>query len=194
MSEELDFELVEDSSDQWDEVTIEADEETTPSAWAEEGSGDDTTPAKSNKSNFKKMSKLNKALIAENKRLKAEKAKATKAVKAAQISEDDFEDLDIEESFDKTEFRFFLIENPDAKEYSREIQNTIEEYPNLSFEDALALAKARKPKQSTSSSDFDTRSVNTKVKKKLADLTNEEALKLPNSKYLEYKRLKGTQI
>ena len=187
---ELDFELVDDSSDQWEEVTTETNESTEDFEQDSKNSDEqDTSSAKKgNKSNWKKINKLNKALIAENKKLKALADKA----KSKPQEVDEFDDLeDDEPSFDKTEFRFFLIENPEAKEYSKEIESTINDYPNLSLDDALALAKAKKPKQSETSDDFSTKSVNTKVRKRLWDLTDEEALKLDGSKYLEYMRLKG---
>ena len=120
------------------------------------------------------MSKLNRALIAENKKLKAN------ASKKAVINDDEFDDLEDDDSdvFDRTEFRFFVIENPEAKDFSKEIEAIVSTNPTLDFEDALALAKAKKPKESTSSDDFSTKSVNTKVRKRLGDLTEEEALKL----------------
>lgn len=190
MSEELDFELVDDSVDGQEEVTVESDEETTSSDdKSEKGSEDNTTSAKSNKSNFKKISKLNKALLAENKKLKAKMAQKAKA----EESQDDFEDLEEDgaEGFDKTEFRFFVLENPEAKEFAQDIEEIMDEYPNMDFKDALALAKAKKPTESKDSDDFTTKSVNTKVRKRLGDLTQEEALKLPTKQYLEYQRLKG---
>lgn len=189
-NDELGFELIDENDDSTD-INNNSDEWTNDSDSQEskQNSEDDTTSnAKSNKSNWKKVNKLNKALIAENKRLKALADKA----KSKPAEADEFDDLeDDEPAFDKTEFRFFLIENPEAKEYSAEIEATINDYPNLTLEDALALAKAKKPKESTSSDDFNTKSVNTKVRKRLSDLTDEEALKLDGKKYLEYMRLKG---
>lgn len=181
--DELDFQLIDENDDSQSANENEVEETSNSDDKSKKEEATDTSPArKSNKSNFKKINKLNKALIAENKRLK-EKLSTTKT------SSDDFDDDDDDDiSFDRNEFRFFLIENPEAKEYSKEIENTINLYPNLSFEDALALAKAKQPKKSQSSDDFSTKSVNTKVRKRLSELTEEEALKLDNSKYLEWAR------
>ena len=190
MSNELDFELIDDSSDQWEQAEVETNEWSNDSDSQE--SKQDTeentaSTAKSNKSNWKKINKLNKALIAENAKLKAEAEKA----KSKPTQFDEFDDLEEDDIIiDKNELRFFLIENPEAKEFKNEIENIVNDYPNLSLDDALALAKAKKPKQSTSSDDFNTKSVNTKVRKRLEDLTEEEALKLDSTKYLQYMRLK----
>jgi len=189
--DELDFELIDESGDGQDETTIETNEGTDTSANAKQDSEDNTTSTKSKKSNFKKMSKINKWLKAEN----AELQKRLKALEVNDIDvdddEEDYDNYDEVNGFDKTEFRFFTIENPEAKEYRTWMESILEEYPNMSFEDALALVKAKTPKESTSSNDFSSRWSNVKVRKRLADLTDEEALKLPNNKYLEYQRVKG---
>ncbi len=181
-----DFELIEDSTDgASDEVTIETE-------WIDDSANAEkvdevpnTTSTKSKKSNFKKLSKLNKALKAENKKLREQ---------AERNNNDDDDDYDFEEDeageFDRTEFRFFTIENPEAKDFSEDIEAIVTDNPNMSFEDALLFAKAKRPKTSTSSNDFNTTSANTKVRKKLADLSRDEALKLDNTKYLEWARLK----
>lgn len=193
MSNELDFELIDDSSDQWEQAEVETNEEIDTSGDnPKKSDGDDTTPAKGKKSNWKKMSKINKGLKMENFELR----KKLKQLEESQNKGDDlelFDDFDDEEEtgFDKTEFRFFTIENPEAKEYKNQMESILDSYPDISFDDALALAKAKKPKQSQSSDDFNTKSVNTKVRKRLEDLTEEEALKLDGTKYLQYMRSKG---
>ena len=188
MSEELDFELVEDNDDGQSDTTNEDNESITDSEESKEGDEEDTTAStKGKKSNWKKISKINKGLKAEN----AELRKKLEALKANKTEEDDFDDEEDNDTwFDATEFRFFLIENPEAKDYRSQIESTLNDYPNLSFEDALALVKAKTPKESTSSKDFSTKWSNVKVRKRLADLTDEEALKLDNKKYLEYQRIK----
>ena len=190
MSEELDFELVEDTVDGQAEATIETDESTTDSANAEEGSEENTdTSTKGKKSNWKKMSKINKGLKAEN----AELRKKLNALNANESDDDwDYDDDDVESfEFDRTEFRFFTIENPEAKEYKAQMEEVLSDYPNMSFDDALALVKAKTPQESTSSTDFSSKWSNVKVRKRLEDLTEDEALKLDNKKYLEYQRIKG---
>ena len=187
--QDLDFELIDDSSDQWENLENENQEEQIDTSDDKSKKSDEqnTGSTKSNKSNWKKINKLNKALLAENARLKDEAKKA----KSKPVTPDEFDDLDDDEPiFDKTEFRFFIIENPDAKDYKNDIENIMTYNPTLSLEDAFALAKAKKPKQSQSSDDFNTKSVNTKVRKRLEDLTEEEALKLDGTKYLQYMRAK----
>ena len=188
MSTELDFELVEDSIDGGDEVTIETNEDTTASDSTESQSDseENTISTKSKKSNFKKIAKLNKALKAENKRLREAQSEA---------QDDDDEDFDDEDTstadnFDRTEFRFFTLENPEAKEFSDAIEEIVTVNPNMSFDDALTLVKAKQPRTSSSSNDFGTTSANTKVRKRLNDLTSDEALTLSPAKYLEWSRAK----
>jgi len=186
--DELDFELIDESSDQ-DDSTIETNEETTFSDdESKTGSEDNTSSTNGKKSNWKKMSKAMKAKDQEIADLRAQ-------LEWNSSDKDDDDDWDYEFNdeggFDKTEFRFFTIENPEAKEYSRELEAILNQYSDMSFEDALTLAKAKKPTESTSSNDFSSRSSNVKVRKRLADLTEDEALKLDWKKYLEYNRLKG---
>ena len=173
--DELDFELIDESSDQ-DETTIETNEDSTSSDdESETGSEENTSSTKSKKSNWKKMSK---AMKAKDKQIADLQAKLD-----GQSSDDDDDDGDyeldeVEGGFDKTEFRFFVIENPEAREYSKELEVAVNKYPDMSFEDALTFVKAKTPQESTSSNDFSSKSSNVKVRKRLADLTEEEALKL----------------
>lgn len=185
-TEDLDFELIEDDDIIDDDIEIETDEEATPSGKTKEGSGEDTTPAKGKKkntSNFKKLAKINKALKEENRLLREGKSK---------VDPTEPEDDDDEPYVSSTEMRLFIVENPEAKEYKEAIETIIEESKGtLWFERAFTLAKAEKPKESEDEDDFKTKWSNVKVKKRLIDLTEEEALKLPNNKYLEYQRKKG---
>jgi hypothetical protein len=70
------------------------------------------------------------------------------------------------------------LENPDAIEFKKEMKSESEKYPNLSLDDLLTLVKAKKPTESKSSKDFSSKSSNTKARKKITDLTEEEATKL----------------
>lgn len=189
MSEELDFELVEDSDDGQDESTNQANEDTTASDdKSKDSSEGNTTSAKSKKSNWKKMSK---AMKEKDKKIASLESRLAKLESSSNDSDDDYEEeIDLEDNFDKNEFRFFLIENPEAKDYKNELQNQLDKYPDMSFEDALALVKAKTPKPSESSKDFSLKWSNVKVRKRLEDLTEDEALKLSNDKYLEWNRLK----
>ena len=185
-NEELEIELVDDSTDEGED-TNDSNEETLSSDDESESSDeDDTTSTKSKKSNWKKMAKLNKALMAENKKLKAAQNREV----GNDDDDDDFEDEDEEElgTFDKTEFRFFTIENPEAKPFAKEIEKVVLNHPKMSFEDALLLVKAKQPKTSVSSNDFSTKSANTKIRKTISQITAEEALKLPPEQYLKWAR------
>lgn len=184
--QDLDFELIDDTN--IDEIEVDTDEAAPASAKAEDGEGDDTTPAKGkrkkNSSNWKKVTKTNKALINENKRLR-------KLAGVDEADEDEDEDAD-EAYFSSTDLRLFVVENPESKEYKDDIAAIIEDSKGtLSFDRAFALAKAERPPESEDEDDFKTKGSNVKVKKRLEDLTEEEALKLPNNKYLEYQRKKG---
>lgn len=183
--EDLDFELIEDDDIVEDEVEVKTDEEATPSDKTKEGSGEDTTPAKwkKNKSNWKKAAKKIQALTEENRKLREWRWS---------LDDDDDDDDDGETYVSSTEMRLFVVENPEAKEYKDEIESIIEESKGiLSFERAFTLAKAERPQESQDEDDFKTKWSNVKVKKRLVDLTEEEALRLPNNKYLEYQRKKG---
>ena len=185
MSEELDFELIDDSADQ-DDSTTETNESTTDSEEDSKASSEDNTAStKGKKSNWKKMSKMLKALKSENEELK----KSQKTTKVDDTDDEEFDFDDDSVGFDKTEFRFFTIENPEAKEHQAEMEKTLEKYSDMSFEDALALVKAKIPKESKSSNDFSSKSTNVKVRKKLADLSDDEAVKLSPAKFLEHQRL-----
>jgi hypothetical protein len=53
---------------------------------------------------------------------------------------------------DKTsdlELRLFFIENEDAKKYKEKFLEVKAKYPDMSFDDALDLAKSKTPKEST---------------------------------------------
>jgi len=188
MADKLDFELIDESADQ-DDSTTETNEDTTSSEEDSKTSSEgNTSSTKSKKSNWKKMSKTMK----DQAKLIAKLEAKLEWTSSANDDDDEWDYEDEEEGgFDKTEFRFFTIENPEAKEYSKQLESALNTYPNMSFEDALTLVKAKTPTESTSSNDFSSKSSNVKVRKRLADLTEEEALKLSNSKYLEYQRSKG---
>lgn len=44
--------------------------------------------------------------------------------------------------------RLFFVENEEARPYKNEFVKVREQYPTLSFDDALELAKSRTPKES----------------------------------------------
>ena len=90
--------------------------------------------------------------------LEAQLAKGSKTSKPADDYDEDEDDFDDEEiAYDKNELRWFLIENEGAKEYRKDIESVLGDYPNMSFQDALTFAKAKTPQESKSSSNFSTR-------------------------------------
>lgn len=129
---------------------------------------------KKNPSNFKKLSKALKWATATIKEL-----------------EDKLASLDEKpKQNDTTELRLFLVENPEAKEYKEGIQEALNEFPNISLEKAYAYAKVNTPK-SQDKEDFNLKNRTVEQKKKLEDLSDDEALKLDNKSYLEYMRKTG---
>jgi len=165
---ELDFELVNsfDGDDVEDQDTIEQDD-SSDDIW-----DDEDTSKKKNPSNFKKLSKAHKGAIAKIKELESK-------LKQNTVSNSE-------------ELRFFFLENPEAKEFKWKMLELMSEdkYKNLDISDILDLAKLRTPKESTDKQDFNFKSNTNKVKKRLEDLDDEEALKLDNKNYLEWTRLK----
>lgn len=88
-----------------------------------------------------------------------------------------------------SELRLFSLEHPEAKDYTEGIKAALEEFPWITMERALRLAKADAPKVSESKKDFDFKS-----KSKPADMMSmdddEAAEKLSPSDYLKYSRAK----
>lgn len=168
-NEELDFELDETlDGEQEDNQDTNEYEDNSNDLW-----GDEETPKKKNPSNWKKMSQKLKELEAENKKLK-------------QTTSSNIDEL-----------RLFFLENPEAKQYKDKIIELAgqDKYKSLDYDELLDLAKLRTPQPSQDSEDFSLKSTTWKTKKRLEDLTEEEALKLPNDKYLEWRDIwKTTKI
>lgn len=146
---------------------------------------EDNTPAKAkNKSNWKKMK---------------QELKALKAQLASYQSDDSDDDESDEETIDTDEpistkyapleLKVLFLENSDAKEYEQAVRANLKKYPDMEFDDALALAKASNP-QSTTKKGLGLATTATKAKD-IADLSAEEALKLPDDQYLVWARKTG---
>lgn len=139
--------------------------------------------AKKNKSNWAKVS----AEAKEAKRLKAELAEAK-----AQLEEWESTNPEVAESkkdskrMERIEQELFLARNPDAEKHLDEIRNLTEKYKGMDQKDAWDLLKARIPKESESKTDFSAKSITVSPKKKLEDITEEEALKLPKDQYSKW--------
>lgn len=164
------------------------DSETVESADSDESlnsEGEDNTPAKKNKSNWKKMKQENKAL-------KAKLAELESADDSdSDEDDDDTDDTDepISTQYAPLELKVLFLENPETKEYEAEIRANLKKYPDMEFDDAFKLAKASNPVSETK------RNLSFKSSSKPKDITSlsqEEALKLDDPKaYLEWARKTG---
>lgn len=147
--------------------------------------GENNTPAKKNKSNWKKMKQENKAL-------KAKLAEyESNSDDSESDDEDDSDDTDepISNKYAPIELKVLFLETPDAKEYEAEIRANLKKYPDMEFKDAFTLAKASNPVSETK------RNISFRSSSKSKDITSlsqEEALKLDDPKaYLEWARKTG---
>lgn len=146
--------------------------------------GEDNTPAKAkNKSNWKKMKQ----------ELKALKAQLASYQSDDSDSDEDEDTIDTDEpistKYAPLELKVLFLENSEAKEYEQAVRSTLKKYPDMDFDDALALAKASNP-QSTTKKGLGLSQKATKAKD-IADLSAEEALKLPDDQYLVWARKTG---
>ena len=90
------------------------------------------------------------------------------------------------------ETRLFFIENQDAKQYKDEFVKVREQYPALSFEDALELAKSKTPKESTTKKEWFQWGWYKAKPKALEELSEEEAVDtLSPEKYAVYLKKTG---
>ncbi len=89
------------------------------------------------------------------------------------------------------ETRLFFVENETARPFKDEFLKVKEQYPELSFDDALELAKIRKPKESKTVKEwFQWGGYNPKPKT-LEQLSETEALDLPPEQYAQYLKKTG---
>lgn len=144
---------------------------------------DDTSDAKSkNESNFKKLYKAHKE---DQKRIsELEEAIAYLSTKDDSKPNDEVP----EDKFDKIERRIFLSENKDASKYLDEINKVKNRYW-MDYEEAWTLVKAKTPAESKTKVDFDMKSSPIVVKKTLADISPEEALKLKPDQLEKWQKL-----
>jgi len=175
-TEELDIDITQNPGEQeipGNEIIDIASEDTPPSDKTKVDVEDETTPpAKKeawNKSNFKKLAKSNKAKDARIAVLEAKLAEG-----ADNDVDDADEDDDDELSYDKVDLLEFITDTDWAAPYKNQIKEALEEFQGISFEKALAFAKAQQPEESKSHQMFNAKSVTAPKTKKLADLTPEE--------------------
>lgn len=164
---ELEIDVVDDLNGE-ETVEIESEETDTSDDKSKKTVEDNTPSNKSKKSNWKKMSK---SLKAKDKEIADLKAKLAGDDEDEDYSEDDT-DEDVE--IDENKLTRFFMKNKDAIEHEEGILSALQQFPNMSFEQALTFTKANNS-ESTSSKSFTTKSV--KQTKKLSDLSEEEALK-----------------
>lgn len=149
--------------------------------------GEDNTPAKKNKSNWKKMKQELKEAKAELARLKSSSDDSDS------YDDDDSDDEDTDEpistKYAPIELKVLFLENPASKDYESEIRANLKKYPDMDFDDAFKLAKADKPVSETKRSlSFKS----TSKPKDISSLSEEEALKLPETEYLKWARATGS--
>ena len=125
-------------------------------------------------------------LLALTKRLhKAEQAK---------IDEKKSKKKEVSVPTDKTsdlELRLFFIENEDAKKYKEKFLEVKAKYPDMSFDDALDLAKSKTPKESTTVKEWFQWGWYKPKPKSIEQMSDEEALDLPPEQYAQYLKKTG---
>jgi len=179
----LDIDITQDpTQNEPSQDTIEIpSEDTTASDDKSESSREETTTSdmqKKNKSNFKKLSDLNKE---KDRRIAELESKLSE--KPDEVEDDSVDDSTTD--YDRVDFLEFITDTPWAWEIKNQIKEALDEYPWISFEKAFAYAKAQLPEESQSYKMFNTKSVNAPKKKKLTELTHEEAwtMKLSAEQY-----------
>ncbi len=174
------------------DVNQTEDTETVESADSDESlnsEGEDNTPAKKNKSNWKKMKQELKALKAENAALKSSTTDEDDSDDDSDSDDDDDEEnVAVSTRYAPVEIELKILKTPGASEYEKEIMATFKRYPDMKFDDAFALAKASNPVSETK------RNLSFKSSSKpkdLASLPQEDALKLEPAEYLKWARATG---
>jgi len=188
MSETQNFELEDGTEIIVDDTTVDVDlddsgESTDDSVLETKDSEEDDNQSSEKgkaKSNWKKLLQKNK-----------DQARRIQELEASS-SDDNSEDVKPKDnkSVDtntKLEVMEFVLDNPDAKEYKSEILKVMETYAIDDVNKAFTFAKAENP-QSDTKNDFSLKSEGLKKKKRVSDLTEEEAVQLPNHLYLQWDR------
>lgn len=157
---------------------------------------DSQTKDKQNKSNWKKVTeklKQKDAIIDElsNKTKELEESVRYLAQQTASLqSNGDYSEDTVR--LNRMEQDLFLSKNPDASQHFVKITETQNKFYWMTLEDAWKFVKADlqpKSQESKSSNDFDFISETIKVKKTLAEVTPEEALKLPKDELYKWQKL-----
>lgn len=117
---------------------------------------------------------------------RAETAKRQDKSKKKESSE-----LKTKDNSSDLETRLFFIENEDARPYKEEFIKVKEQYPDLSFDDALELARTRKPKESKTVKEWFQWGWYKPKPKSIEQMSEEEALDLPPEQYATYLKKTG---
>lgn len=183
--ENEEFELVEDlgndNSNEQDTSSTEID--------VEEDTDNISSQKTKNESNFKALYKSNKEkerILAEKERLIAEQ---TRELEEWRNLNPEYAPV-VSNKQDELEIKVFKLENPESKEHLDTIKKTALEY-NIPFDKAWKIVKAELPEKSKSNDDFDFKSEPIRVKKTLAEITPEQALKLPKEQLAKWQILHG---
>jgi len=155
--------------------------------------GEETTPNKKNKSNFKalynKTRELEKELASRDENIATMEAELEEW---RNLNPDLSDDLKWQKDFAKMQEEIFYVKNPDAENYAKEINKTIKEYnlPNdkVWLTKAWKLVKSEIPEESITKTDFKIWKSNIS-NKNLKDVTPEEALELSKEKKSEWRKL-----
>lgn len=87
--------------------------------------------------------------------------------------------------------RLFFVENEEARPYKNEFVKVREQYPTLSFDDALELAKSRTPKESKTVKEWFQWGGYKPKPKSIEQMNDEEALDLSPEQYAQYLKKTG---
>lgn len=170
-------EIDELSNDSVEDETLENGEE-----------GEEQTPDKKNKSNFKNLYKktkeLESTLSEKDKELAEAKAELEEWKKLNPELEEEKQNNKKSESM---ELKIFWLENPEAKPHLEEIRNTMKEY-GVDYEKAWKLVKVDLPEESKTKTDFNIWKSNVNTKD-LSKVSAKDALNLSPEKQREWRKI-----
>ena len=166
-----------DSSEETLETNETVDNET------EEDQDSAEEKAKKNKSNWAKVS----AEAKEAKRLRTELAEAKAQLEEWESTNPDIADSKKENKrVEKLEEEIFLARNSEAEEYLDDINALTTKYNGMTRKEAWEFLKAKMPQESKTKTEFSAKSATVSTKKKLEDLSEEEAIKLDKAQYSKW--------
>lgn len=160
-----------------------------PEIDVEEDDNNTSSQKSKNESNFKALYRSNKEkekALAEKEALIAEQ---TRELNEWRNLNPDYVEQTQAKKFDDRDVKIFKLENPEAKEHLEAIKELAVEYGSL--DKAWRIVKAELPRESKSTNDFDFKSEPVKVKKTLAEITPEQALKLPKDQLAKWQIFHG---